>query len=229
MFCSKPPTLYIPQKNPCFCQILAVISIQGAIMKNRIIKLAAAVVIIAGIAAIYNVAKQKMKEPSTIKNSHGQTVIKSQKVEDELEQKENDMLALNLDNQEPKTFGISSVAQMVAEASTIIRGKFLNSTGTIIKDEIILVKWTNWNIEVMNILYGEVFDNTINVLVPEPVGQEYTANKTGIEVILFMDTFQGQYRSVGIFYDAPPQHSLDIVQKEILKIIESGDHLSLRR
>jgi hypothetical protein len=118
-------------------------------------------------------------------------------------------------------FGLPSMTQNVAESSAIIRARFLEKTDTG-RDQGSLIE-SKWKMDVIKVIYGKVSGQTIEVT----GWQDPQFQEEGREVIMCLRMFEGQiYRRGGTYYDAPPEHSLNTLEKKFQEVIESGAHLS---
>jgi hypothetical protein len=116
--------------------------------------------------------------------------------------------------------GMPSIAQSVAKSSVIVRARFLEKTDTG-RHQGGLIE-SKWKMDVIKVIYGKVSGQTIEVM----DWQDPEFQKEGMEVIMFLHKFQGQYRCGTTYFHAPPEHSLDSREKAILEVIESGAHLT---
>ena len=202
-------------------------SIWRMIMKSRITKLAAAVVVMVGIVVVgsYFTKEGLEKMPAGQLQSNKQT---------------NAITSQGTDTTKGRPYSVErlstpTIAQNVARSSAVIRARFLERTDTGREsDGLVVSKITDtgtesgflieskWKMDVIKVIYGKVSGQTIEVM----CWRHPEIEEEGLEVIMTLRMIEGQiYRREATYYGAPEQ-SLDSIEKEFREVIESGAHLS---
>ncbi|MHC4192355.1 MAG: hypothetical protein ACYSUB_22230, partial [Planctomycetota bacterium] len=182
------------------------------IKKSRITKLAvAAVIIIAALIGTYHkLTERRSKDIST---------------SPKLGLYQSPGLSGNYANATPEVMaGLPSIAQNVAESSVVVRAKFLEMTDTGRRNGNMIER--KWNVEVIKVLYGGVPSQMINVIEWEDPEITRRYRQPGTEVIMCLKNIRGQYRCCATYFHAPPERSMDALEKKFQEVIESGAHLS---
>ena len=173
------------------------------IKKSRITKLAvaAAIIIAALIGAYHQLTEGRSKDISTSPKSGLNTSARP--------------YGRNTNAKREFRLGASSIAQVVARSSVIVRARFLEKTDTgRHQGGLILSKW---KMDVIKVIYGKVSGQTIEVM----YWHDPESQKEGREVIMCLRMIEGQIYGTTTYYG-----SLDSREKAILEVIESGAHLT---
>lgn len=111
------------------------------------------------------------------------------------------------------------LAERIAESSAIVQAKILETTDTEVDQKLIR---SDWKVEIISNLYGEVPGKIINVVIHEP-DPKISENSFGREMILFLrdENETGSYALIHARMRSP-EHD-----EEILQVIESGTDLSV--
>jgi len=111
------------------------------------------------------------------------------------------------------------LTERISESSLIVRAKLLEATDTELGQELIR---TDWKVEIIKTLYGEVPGRIINVVIHEPDAR-ISDTSLGSLMILFLrdENEAGSYALIHARMRSP-EHD-----EEILQVIESGTDLSV--